>query len=68
MPELTCPDPRFEWLGEAWSPCVECGRLAWDHEQADPTADIRTVMREAADAKPWQHPPVMRKVAPDVGA
>lgn len=36
-----CPVPEFVWLGIFWSPCIRCDRLAWDHEQADPLADLR---------------------------
>lgn len=38
-----CSEPAFNWLEECevWSACINCGRLAWDHEQADPVADIK---------------------------
>ena len=44
---VTCADPGFTWIEEHqhWSACTQCGRLAWAHEQADPLADIRNVVR-----------------------
>jgi len=46
MHGVVCADPAFEWVAERgwWSACTNCGRLAWDHEQADPLADMRDVL------------------------
>lgn len=46
-PQLLCPAPEFVWARHrrAWTACLKCGRLAWDHEQADPLADIQACLR-----------------------
>lgn len=50
----------FRWLGSAWSRCERCDRLAWDHEQSDPIADIRNALYAAAHGHSTQrYPPVM---------
>jgi len=50
MADLPCPTPTSSWIATAgvWSACTSCGRLAWDHEQADPLADIRAVVQGRA--------------------
>ncbi len=65
MTDLTCTQPHFEWLGGGWSACTACGRLAWDHEQADPLQDIRNMLRERPGDDPTKYPPAMREVMPD---
>lgn len=56
----TCLAPEFVWVAErgVWTACVECGRLAWDHEQADPLADLQAAMagRAGADSPPTMRP------------
>lgn len=56
----TCLAPKFEYNGSwgVWGSCQTCGRVAWDHEQADPLADIRAVIT----AK--HTPPAMRPITP----
>lgn len=57
-----CPDPQFRFLGGWWSPCLTCGRLAWNHEQPDPLADLRNQIHAAQlGLGPEVYPPVMRK-------
>ncbi len=59
-----CPVPefRFNHLAKWWEACVHCGRLAWDHEQADPLQDIRNQAKMLSEGGyPWQYPPVMRR-------
>ncbi len=56
----TCLTPSFEWNNTwgVWGTCQSCARLAWDHEQADPLADIRAHITNK------HRPPVMRPVTP----
>lgn len=65
-PEKTaepCRDPRFTWLGPYWSPCQSCGRLAWDHEQADPLQDVRNYLEQISRGLDGSHfPPTMREL------
>ena len=44
---LRCPRPEFVWVHHrrTWTACLRCSRLAWDHEQADPLADIAASLR-----------------------
>ncbi len=42
---LRCRTPLFEWEGCWWGACTKCGRLAWDHEQANVGADINRLAR-----------------------
>jgi hypothetical protein len=54
--------PRFEFIEDRgyWSECRTCGRLAWDHEQADPLADIRNHLRVWVDGDSTRdYPPTM---------
>lgn len=63
MNPYVCMHPRFEFLEEpgVWSQCLACGRLAWDHEQADPLADIRNYMQmRFDDGTSRDYPPTMR--------
>jgi hypothetical protein len=58
-----CPDPYFEYIGGWWSPCLYCGRLAWDHPQADPLQDLRNTIKAAEQNLPYhQFPPTMRNL------
>lgn len=57
---LICPEPRFQYIGGWWSPCTQCGQLAWDHEQADPLQDLRNQIRVTAERlDPADFPPHM---------
>ena len=66
----TCPTPNFEWYADAesnpeqgwWGPCTECGRRAWDHEQADPLQDLRNTIALAQNPglRREHYPPTMR--------
>lgn len=61
MTELTCPDPKFQWISRWWSPCVHCGRLAWAHEQADPLQDLKnSIMIAEFSLRDEDYPPTMR--------
>lgn len=60
-PLVMCQRPDFVWIGGWWSPCTACGRLAWDHEQADPLADVHNHIEAARTGRgPQTCPPVMR--------
>lgn len=64
MSGLICPEPEFVFDEQRnwWSPCIACGRIAWDHEQADPVADMQGAI-SAGFTRPWERPPVMRPSA-----
>jgi len=60
-----CPRPEFPFdsTRQCWLHCVRCGRLAWDHEQADPLADLRAYVRQIqqhGNPIPAEQPPTMR--------
>lgn len=61
MSQWPCAQPHFPFdaMRGWYLACTACGRLAWDHEQADPLADIRNTVREMHDGLPTS-PPVMR--------
>jgi hypothetical protein len=62
-PMLRCPDPVFvyNYILKHWTTCIPCGRPAWDHEQADPLADMRNYLAELRGAAPI--PPAMLTAA-----
>lgn len=54
--DLTCQAPEFAQIAHGvWGVCIRCQRLAWEHEQADPLADILN-FRQRRD---FSAPPVM---------
>jgi hypothetical protein len=59
---INCDNPEFEWIGIWWSPCLKCGKLAWDHEQSDPLQDIFNFKEmHKYNIHPSQFPPVMKE-------
>ncbi len=65
---MTCHNPAFTWRPAfgSYSPCTSCGRLAWDHEQCDPVADVARhyAWYNSGDDGP-PPPPVMRPLPGD---
>ncbi len=62
---VECGNPRFvfDQASRTWGPCLECGRLAWSHEQADPLADMANAAAVArGEAQACDVPPVMRSM------
>jgi hypothetical protein len=63
--DFPCTDPDFRWVDECgwWSPCASCGRVAWEHEQADPLADLRNQYTMYLNhGHPRDYPPAMRSM------
>ncbi len=61
MSSWPCPTPDFIWLGGWWSDCTACARPAWEHEQADPLADMyKTVEMFRTGGDPSHYPPSMK--------
>lgn len=58
-----CAYPDFTWIPAegCWSACHHCGRLAWEHEQADPLADMyATAHMWTTGTHPSYYPPAMK--------
>jgi hypothetical protein len=64
MTKPRCSTPEFVFNGLNWPECVHCLRLAWDHEQADPMADIRATAAAMASGSynPRDYPPIMKPI------
>lgn len=63
MSSWPCPEPAFIWdrARQHWTGCTACGRFAWEHEQADPLADMYKTARMWRDGDdPSQYPPTMK--------